>query len=99
MHRHIQRIKKAVAPQFYKLAKMLYAILKEEYKTLEPFKRIKRCLDAINRAILTLEECYSNIMHCANNIYKEYLYSLQEGINQIINKGCRYLAESPREAA
>ena len=42
---------------------MLYIILKEGYKTLEPLKRIKRYLDTINRAILTLKECYSNIIY------------------------------------
>ena len=55
---------------------MLYVILKEGYKTLEPFKRIKRQLDTINRAILILERYYSNIIYYATNIYKEYLYSI-----------------------
>ena len=55
---------------------MPYIILKEGYKTLEPFKRIKRYLDIINKAILTLEGCYINIIYCTTNIYKEYLYSI-----------------------
>ena len=55
---------------------MLYVILKEKYKVLESFKKIKKHLDTINRAILTLEGYTSNIIYYTNNIYKEYLYSI-----------------------
>ena len=86
MHDRIKNIEDATAPPYYDPRKPLHAILEEGREVPETFQRIETRLDAVNKAVLSMEERHSESIH-------EILYRIQKHLENYMVSYTGFIAE------